>query len=364
MIKLIIKAAGHDEEKEYNFDQNIIKFGRLKANDVILPGENISRHHCTITREEGQFHITDNSSNGAFLNKKIIGRGNQLPLRNGDIIDVGDFSVEFQLFVPTEELEKTTDYLQKKFEELMAESTPEPEYPSLLIVGGPTGNTRIELIDQMEEILLGRTPDCPVQIPSPTISKHHARIIRRGGIIEIEDLGSANGTYVNGIEIKGVCRLNDRAEIVLGQKGEEEPICIVFSLPDAISAAPSAGIEEGEAPATIPMSSEEVSAKLEQMKQEKEAASDAAPDSEQAPPTLPSETTPELEPTPPPTGTGEEAGAAPTADAPPPSPVEPPTMPLYREEVKSGMGIIEYLIFGAVGLALIIVIVILLIFVF
>jgi len=342
MIKLIVKAKDHDEEKEYNFDQNIIKFGRFKTNDLVLPGANISRQHCTITREEGEFHITDTSSNGTLLNKKLIGRGNHLPLRNGDIIELGDFAVEFQLFVPTEEFEKTTDYLQKRFEELMAGSTSEPDYPSLLIVGGPTANTRLELIDEMEEILLGRTPDCPVQIPSPTVSKHHARIIRRGTIIELEDLHSANGTFVNGDPVTGTYRLKDRDEIVLGQRGEGDPIRIIFSFPSAAMQK----AEEAEAPATIPMSEEEVAARIAEEKKAHEQTNggDQAPAAASAPP----------EPKP---AAPEPAPAA--EEAPPPEtlPGGPPP-----EEIKTGWGMLEYVIVGAVGLAVLVVIVLLILF--
>ncbi|MBN2432370.1 MAG: FHA domain-containing protein [Acidobacteria bacterium] len=349
MIKLIVKAKDHDEEKEYNFDQNIIKFGRFKTNDLVLPGANISRQHCTITREEGEFHITDTSSNGTLLNKKLIGRGNHLPLRSGDMIELGDFIVEFQLFVPTEEFEKTTDYLQKRFEELMAGSTTEPEYPTLLIMGGPTANTRLELIDEMEEILLGRTPDCPVQIPSPTVSKHHARIIRRGTIIELEDLHSANGTFVNNVPVTGTYRLKDRDEIVLGQRGEGDPIRIIFSFPSA--AMEKAAEEIAEAPATVPMSEEEVAARIAEEKKAHEETGGAVAEAAVAPPPEPAPTPSEPKPGP--------APKAQSTEEPPPPATLPGGPP---EEIKTGWGIMEYIIFGAVGLAVLVVIVLLILF--
>jgi pSer/pThr/pTyr-binding forkhead associated (FHA) protein len=349
MIKLIVKAKGHEDEKEYNFDQNIIKFGRFKTNDIVLPGANISRQHCTITREEGEFHITDTSSNGTYLNKKLIGRGNHLPLRSGDIIELGDFDVEFRLFVPDEEFEKTTDYLQKRFEELMSSASPEPDYPTLLIVGGPTTNTRLELVDEMEEILLGRTPDCPVQIPSPTVSKHHARIIRRGNIIELEDLHSANGTFVNGKPVSGTYRLNDRDEIVLGQRGENDPIRIIFSFPGALE---QPEVVE-EAPPTVPMSEEEVAARIAEEKKAHEATSGAAEEEPEE------KTTPE--PAPPPT----EPKPEPVRQEPVKEQSSPPeTLPggPPPEEIKPGWGLMEYIIFGAVGLAILVVIAVLILF--
>ncbi len=46
--------------------------------------------------------------------------------------------------------------------------------------------------------LVGRDPDCAVCIESPTVSRHHARVVVSGGDARVEDLTSKNGTYVDG----------------------------------------------------------------------------------------------------------------------------------------------------------------------
>ena len=45
--------------------------------------------------------------------------------------------------------------------------------------------------------LVGRERDCAVRIDSPSVSRHHARILVIQGEATVEDLGSKNGTYVN-----------------------------------------------------------------------------------------------------------------------------------------------------------------------
>ncbi|MBV8602370.1 MAG: FHA domain-containing protein, partial [Candidatus Eremiobacteraeota bacterium] len=47
-------------------------------------------------------------------------------------------------------------------------------------------------------VLIGRSPSAAVRLADPTVSRLHARIERRGGTIYVEDLGSRNGTLLNG----------------------------------------------------------------------------------------------------------------------------------------------------------------------
>ncbi len=52
------------------------------------------------------------------------------------------------------------------------------------------------------EVLVGRDPAAPVHLPDRQVSRRHARIFRQGDAMYIEDLGSKNGTFVNGEPLK------------------------------------------------------------------------------------------------------------------------------------------------------------------
>src|ERR1700683_2708220 len=50
--------------------------------------------------------------------------------------------------------------------------------------------------------VIGRREDCDLRIPLGDVSRKHCRLIRDGDVIRIEDLGSSNGTYVDGEKVK------------------------------------------------------------------------------------------------------------------------------------------------------------------
>ena len=67
------------------------------------------------------------------------------------------------------------------------------------------------------ENVIGRTKDCPVQIPSRFISRPHATVIHRDGMFAIRSLTDDHPTLVNGNRIEGTLQLADGASIEVGQ---------------------------------------------------------------------------------------------------------------------------------------------------
>jgi hypothetical protein len=64
--------------------------------------------------------------------------------------------------------------------------------------------------------LVGRDRECAVRIDAPNLSRRHARFVVAGNEATVEDLGSKNGTQVNGQRIKQLVELKDGDQIQVG----------------------------------------------------------------------------------------------------------------------------------------------------
>jgi two-component system, NtrC family, response regulator AtoC len=77
------------------------------------------------------------------------------------------------------------------------------------------GSRVVELPDGVD-VTFGRSRGATVHVESEKVSRMHARIRRTGEHVEVEDLGSRNGTRVNADKISGVRRLASGDEVVIG----------------------------------------------------------------------------------------------------------------------------------------------------
>jgi hypothetical protein len=76
-----------------------------------------------------------------------------------------------------------------------------------------TGGERIDLGEK--PVSIGRLADCDIVLADPNVSRRHAEVRPRGDGFEIADLGSTNGTRVNGVGVKERL-LDDGDEITVG----------------------------------------------------------------------------------------------------------------------------------------------------
>ncbi|MGC4092611.1 MAG: FHA domain-containing protein [Polyangiaceae bacterium] len=82
-----------------------------------------------------------------------------------------------------------------------------------ILLSTPDGQQAVDLRDQNS---LGRHPSNSIQLLDKIVSKEHCRIERRANGFVLRDLGSLNGTYINGERVNGEQDLHHNDDIALG----------------------------------------------------------------------------------------------------------------------------------------------------
>jgi len=91
-----------------------------------------------------------------------------------------------------------------------------PSRSALLVVRrGPNIGARFLLDADLTTV--GRHPDADIFLDDVTVSRRHAEFLRNGTEFEVKDLGSLNGTYLDGNRISGTVTLHDGAEVQVGK---------------------------------------------------------------------------------------------------------------------------------------------------
>lgn len=85
----------------------------------------------------------------------------------------------------------------------------------LIVRRGPQPNQSYEL--NKDIVTLGRDITNDIVINDPEVSRHHLRLTRGGGGFTIEDLGSTNGTFINGQRLTGARPLRPGDMVGLGE---------------------------------------------------------------------------------------------------------------------------------------------------
>ncbi|NEW59786.1 FHA domain-containing protein, partial [Sulfurovum sp. bin170] len=165
-------------------DNKVYIIGRNPSSDIYIDTPVISSSHLKIEKRDNQWYFYDDgSTNGTYLNSQ------QNPvksdeLRRGEVIYLGNYKLQTN---------KILQFLEEQ-------SSPESENLKL----------------SKDIITMGRDPKSDIRIDHPSASFHHAKLTKTAKGYTIKDLGSTNGTYVNGVEVRRDTIVKQGDEISLG----------------------------------------------------------------------------------------------------------------------------------------------------
>ena len=232
--KLVERTSG----REFPLKAGENTVGRQSA-DVLLTDGTVSRTHAKITISGGRCMTEDlGSSNGTFVDGRQIGAGEQVELASGAEIKFGSAVLLLELVelpaeeaearVETEAPEEDAEVQPEHVEEgscedatpAEAEEAAPAEAAPQQVLGRLVGlDEELEFEIPAGENTVGRRSENSIQIVNPYVSGSHAVLFGEESGCRITDLGSTNGTLVNGDRLAAnePVELHAGDEITFGQ---------------------------------------------------------------------------------------------------------------------------------------------------
>jgi DNA-binding NtrC family response regulator len=205
MAELVFHRRG-EELMRVLLDRNLTVVGRGGGADVTIPHPEVSRRQAAIERSSQGFRLVDLSGRGTLLAGKMV---DEAFLEEGDRIHFGDFVARFCRPAPPNADE--TRVGRDGTREVKAAASP-PTPVQLRLRQGE----REAVVPLRGELLVGTDPSCGLVLDDPFASSIHCKIQREGAEVTLSDLGSTNGTWVDGVKV-GQARLHPGAWIRVGE---------------------------------------------------------------------------------------------------------------------------------------------------
>ncbi len=100
----------------------------------------------------------------------------------------------------------------------MADVNDVPDAERALVVREASGTERVIALEDPlpEPVTIGRDATCTISIQSPYVSRQHARVESHDGELVLVDLGSRNGSLLNGARVQGSAPLHEGDVIAIG----------------------------------------------------------------------------------------------------------------------------------------------------
>ncbi|MDO8268179.1 MAG: FHA domain-containing protein [Moraxellaceae bacterium] len=163
-----------------------LTIGRDKNNGLVIDDEGLSVFHAELRQDDGKLFVWDcGSVNGTFLNGEKVAQ--KAEVKAGDVIRF--HLVEILISDPSKGPAPVLPVVKRDVEKPAL-----PQWQLKAMSGAISG--KMFLIDGTT--VLGRDPGCDIIITGPHVSRRHAEISIRSGQLWMKDLGSSNGSFLNG----------------------------------------------------------------------------------------------------------------------------------------------------------------------
>lgn len=158
--------------------------GSGDENHLVIQDDSVSKTHAKLLNHGETFTLRDMGSQaGTYVNGQRI---NEKEVACGDLLRVG--TVELEIIDPLNEARDDTG--DRTYWSLIADSSwlSGQEFPITA--------------EENESVIVGRGTQCDIVFPGTHLSRQHAKFTVKTDHLELRDLGSANGTFLNDKKIE------------------------------------------------------------------------------------------------------------------------------------------------------------------
>ncbi|HEY6985778.1 MAG TPA: FHA domain-containing protein [Rhodanobacteraceae bacterium] len=174
-------------------EEGVARVGSSADSTIVVTGPGVAAHHCEIATHNGQttVRVLDASAPTVLNGRQIT---QETPLKPGDLLLFGRVGCRISSdrpaapTMPPPSVRKTADEAARTRVRMTL-----PKY-MLRGVSGATFGKTFALTGTM---VIGRQADSDIPVPAEEISRHHARLQVTAEGVLVEDMNSANGTFIN-----------------------------------------------------------------------------------------------------------------------------------------------------------------------
>lgn len=194
-MKLVFPGGEH---AAVTLAEGVITIGSDAACDVVLNGAGVAARHCEVAYGGGRASVRplDPAAPTVLNGRQASG---DTAIKDGDLLVLGRVGCsitagERAQAAPARPASPPADADDGR-------TRVRATLPKFML-RGVSGVTLGKTFAVTDNAVMGRQPDCEIPVPSEEVSRHHARLRLTPDGLYVEDMGSANGTYLNGKRVQ------------------------------------------------------------------------------------------------------------------------------------------------------------------
>lgn len=188
-MKLLFPNGEHDPVE---LKLGTTRVGSGAGNDILLMAPGIAAQHCELTFDgsNGAIKVLNPANSIALNGRQVMA---ETPIKPGDIILFGKIGTRV---MASERMQAAAAAAARKEPEDDGRTRVRQALPRF-VLRGVSGSTFGKTFALVGTMTVGRAADCDISIPTDEVSRQHAKLQVMPDGIAVEDMGSANGTFIN-----------------------------------------------------------------------------------------------------------------------------------------------------------------------